>query len=178
MGKLSIVSKLLIILALIFAIFLFIFVLYLKNNYIVAIQSTITMNPTFELGSRHLFRRKGELNNLSYGDIVLINEIDYFAGRSVPIIRRVWGLPGDIVSINNGVVLINGSLPNDLTLRKILKSWDEDDLSNSSYQFVDVVLGDSEVFVLADHLSNAIDSRRFGPVSFREIKGRWVSEVR
>lgn len=99
------------------------------------------------------------------------------------IIKRVVGLPGETVEIQEGYLLIDGreAAPLDaiaLRLQSLAGGDDERPLSSfgdSRNNFGPITLADDVYFVLGDNRDNSNDSRTFGPVQRDFIKGRiWL----
>ena len=95
------------------------------------------------------------------GDIVVLRVPQY--GKEM-LIKRVIGLPGDTIAVENGEVFLNGTVL-------------EEDYINGpprgSYG-PEVVPADS-VFVMGDNRNNSNDSRSFGPIPHENIVGRaWI----
>lgn len=80
-------------------------------------------------------------------------------------IKRVIGLPGDLVSIRNGVVSVNGK-----TLKEDYVPPEYRDHSNMDPYRVP----QGDYFVLGDHRSFSNDSRSWGPVPRANIYGKAV----
>ena len=79
-------------------------------------------------------------------------------------VKRVLGLPGEIVEVKNGRVFINGVLIDEPYLR------DRDTRSAAP-----VKLGADEYYVLGDNRRQSNDSRAWGPVPEGYIEGKvWV----
>ena len=121
------------------------------NAYIVeeTIVSGTSMNPTLQ-GS----------------DTLLIDKIFYKAGD----LKRIIGLPGDRIKINDGHVYINGSLLNDDPLIN-------DKMTYAGIAENEITLGEDEYFVLGDNRNNSYDSRyeQVGVVKGKYIIGRvWL----
>lgn len=78
-------------------------------------------------------------------------------------IKRIIGLPGDRVRIEQGVVYLNG---------EVLEEPYLDHLGGSSLAEITVPKG--HVFVLGDHRGpfGSVDSRRFGPIPLASLSGR------
>lgn len=111
-----------------------------------------SMLPTLEHGERLL------VDKLSYrfieparGDIVVFK---YPADPSEQFIKRIIGVPGDLVSIQNGVVFVNG------------QALEEDYISAPArIGFREQVVPEDSYFVLGDNRNNSEDSR-FSGVGF------------
>jgi signal peptidase I len=99
------------------------------------------------------------LRRVRRGDIVLVR----WPGFERAFIKRVVGLPGERVSINSGLLIIDGVavsepyIPESVTPFPVYDEW---------------TLGRGEYFVLGDNRSRSEDSRQFGPVEKRQILGR------
>jgi signal peptidase I len=78
-------------------------------------------------------------------------------------IKRVIGLPGDIVEIDRGVVMVNGKL--------LAEDYVPEEYRD--YQSRPPVrLGPDEYYVLGDHRSSSNDSRAWGTVPRQNIYGK------
>ena len=81
-------------------------------------------------------------------------------------IKRIVGLPGERIKLEEGVVHVNG---------KPLEERYLSDLNLSKTSMNELVLGSDEYFVMGDNRANSLDSRSFGPISRREVVGRaWI----
>lgn len=100
-------------------------------------------------------------------DLILFEAEGINDGKSY--IKRIIGMPGETVSIEDGKIYIDGMiLENDVTDTQILTPG----LASEP-----VVLGENEYFVLGDNRNNSEDSRFYtiGNVSRENIIGRpWV----
>ena len=80
-------------------------------------------------------------------------------------IKRVIGLPGDTVRIDNGQVYVNG--------RALVEDYVPDDYRDNSSWGPKVIPPD-DYFVLGDHRSSSSDSRTWGYVQRSDIYGKAV----
>lgn len=79
-------------------------------------------------------------------------------------VKRIIGLPGETIAMEEGVVYING------------QALEEPYLSESHTRrktnMEPLTLGEDEYFVMGDNRDNSNDSRRIGPLQRRAIIGR------
>ncbi len=103
-----------------------------------------------------------ENNNVKRNDLIIFSDPEFPQNL---IIKRVLGLGNERLSILNGIVSINGqplqeSNPN---LR-----FENDYLAN----FDEIIIPGDHFFVLGDNRPDSRDSRMFGPISKKSIKGK------
>jgi signal peptidase I len=102
------------------------------------------------------------LGAIERGDVVVFWFPD---DPSKSFVKRVIGLPGDVVEIRDGAVLVNG--------RRLSEPWLRDDYRlRESRPPVEVEPG--FYYVLGDHRSHSFDSRLWGLVPERYINGKVV----
>lgn len=119
---------------------IFSFVLGIAN-----VQQT-SMLPNFVEGDYIIFNRI--VSNYKLGDVVIINNE---AGNNL-LIKRVIGVPGDIIEITeDNIILINGS--------PIRESWQTLGATEIKDVRYPVTLQDNEYFVIGDNRENSNDSR-------------------
>lgn len=121
--------------------------------------------------------------NFANGDYLIVDEISYHfrapergevvvfrapTDQSQRFIKRIIGLPGETVNINNGKITIYNNSGN-----KIL---DESGYLGNTTTGGDmsVALKSNEYFVLGDNRPFSFDSRMFGPITKESIIGRVV----
>lgn len=123
-----------------------------------------SMHPTFEnldylVINELIYRFKSP----ERGDVIVFH---YPGDRSVFYIKRIIGLPGEMVSINHGVITI-------LPEKGEKFSLDESYIVNEDATYTkDVFLNPGEYFVMGDNRPNSSDSRSWGPLKKKEIIGR------
>ena len=84
-------------------------------------------------------------------------------------IKRVIGLPGEHVKIENGKVFINGQELNEpyLQANVVTNSLDG--------AFTDIVVPENTVFLLGDNREKSTDCRRFGCIPIEKIESKvWI----
>jgi signal peptidase I len=90
-------------------------------------------------------------------------------GRTEPYIKRVIALPGEVVSIHDGVVFVDG-VPLDEPYVSSPTAWRGGTIDDS------LVVPEDQYFVLGDNRSNSSDSRVFGPVPRDNVIGKaWIA---
>ena len=114
-----------------------------------------SMDQTLEDGQILLLYK---LANIDYGDIVVLDE----EKEGEIIIKRIIGMPGDTVSINDNTVYVNG------------EELEEDYAYGETSDYEEITLGDDEYFILGDNRPISKDSRYFGPVKEDEIIGKVI----
>jgi signal peptidase I len=77
-------------------------------------------------------------------------------------IKRVIGIPGDLVAMADGRVVVNGRYRADLSGSPVLRGT----------SFGPHRISDGHYFVLGDHRSVSSDSRHWGLVSYQAIQGK------
>ncbi|MGB8454753.1 MAG: signal peptidase I [Anaerocolumna sp.] len=84
-------------------------------------------------------------------------------------IKRVIGLPGETIQIQNGNIYINGKIIEEPIVAESIK--------NSGLAAEEIQLDDNEYFVLGDNRNNSEDSRfaNIGNILFDDIMGKaWI----
>ncbi len=101
------------------------------------------------------------------GDIVVFQP-PASTGQTIPFIKRVIGLPGDVIDIRDGHVLVNGQ---EITEPYVFAGQPTDPETTQSH----FVVQPNELFVLGDHRAVSEDSRVFGTVPVASVIGRaWL----
>ena len=75
--------------------------------------------------------------------------------------KRVIGIPGDVIEISDGQVFVNGEL-----------SPFDDEFTSSYSEDYPLTVPPNKYFVLGDNRSVSSDSRQWGVVDARKIVGR------
>lgn len=136
-----------------------------------------SMDPTFHDGQRIILQKwpktwadlRGKTYIPNRYDSVVIDLPD----EKEHIIKRVLALPGERIIINNNNVIVftqqypEGHKVDDEAPSSVIQSGELTDGN------VDVTLGEDEIFVLGDNRTASEDSRHFGPVSVKNIVGKY-----
>ncbi|HPX64617.1 MAG TPA: signal peptidase I [bacterium] len=85
-------------------------------------------------------------------------------------IKRIIGLPGETLKIDNGGVYLLDKSTNSWT--KLAESYLVSDSNTLTFEAQQVTLGPDEFFVLGDNREHSRDSRYFGPLNRRYLIGR------
>lgn len=118
-----------------------------------------------------------DLRNKPYipnrGDIIVFTKHDiYTSGGSgdKQLIKRVIGLPGDRVVVNDSVITIyNEQHPNGFNPDQGVNHGANDTITGGN---VDITVPEGEVFVAGDNRPNSLDSRVFGTIKAQDIAGK------
>ncbi len=112
------------------------------------------------------------------GDYLLVDELSYHFEKpergdvvvfkspqdpSIYFIKRIIGLPGESVEVDNNVVRINGQILDEKYLTN--------GISNEWSGHVSFKLTDSQYFTMGDNRINSFDSRYWGPLDKQAIIG-------
>jgi len=102
----------------------------------------------------------------AYESVVILRRSD---GKLSKVLKRVIGIPNDIVRIESNRVLVNdkftvhdNAIGNPAYYEGSQKSWE---------------LQKNEYFVIGDNLSHSTDSRDFGPITFDEIISKVIVKI-
>jgi len=133
------------------------------------IVSGASMDPTFEDGEYlivdQLSKRFGDIERES---VVIFR---YPKDQTKFFIKRVIGLPGETIEMNEGVITIwNDEYPTGSGGLELEEPYVDD--KNMKRDNFSITLNNDEYFVLGDNRLNSLDSRAWGPVHEKLIIGR------
>lgn len=119
-----------------------------------------SMSPTLEPGDRVLAAKPVyRFSEPARGDLAVFDD------GSGAVIKRVVGLPGDVISVEDGLLVMNG-----ISVREPYVDY----VSTDSSFFGPETVPEGHVFVMGDNRSNSRDSRTMGPVPEEDLIGRAV----
>ena len=146
-------------------IFLVITFVFLAFTFVFGISraNTMDMSPAINQGDIIIYFRLDR----SYGnqDVVMVKE-DH---KIMPL--RITGVPGDKINIDEQGLVVNGYEQNE-SFR-----WGET-LPYAEKTAFPLTLGEHQYFMLGDNRTGAEDSRAFGPVSEKDIRGRVITVIK
>lgn len=98
------------------------------------------------------------------GDVVLVKQDNEYN------IYRISGTNGDMITIEEGTLLING-------FREEIQGFYDTELSEGSSVTYPCILGEDEYFVTNDFRLDFNDSRSFGKIEKKDIVGRVIGKL-
>lgn len=117
-----------------------------------------SMSPNFEDGELLLTEKVAyRFGDPQRGDVVVFEAP---VGRKVDFIKRIIGLPGEKVEVRGGSIFVNGS------------KVEENYINVPTQGDKEIKLGENEYFVFGDNRGASSDSRVFGPIERKSIRGR------
>jgi len=121
-----------------------------------------SMVPTLDVGDRILANKFiYYISEPKRGDMVVFESVE--GGDDETLIKRVVGVAGDEIHVQNGTLYVNGKAQEEPYLNRAQGP------SMSSFGPTTVPRG--RVFVMGDNRDNSGDSRIFGPVPLENVKG-------
>lgn len=121
----------------------------------------ISMEPTFEAGEILMVNKLAyKFGEFDYGQVITFH---YPLDPSLDYIKRVIGLPGDVVDVQNGEVRVNGQLlyePYISAAPEYEGSWN---------------VPEGELFVLGDNRNPSADSHVWGFVPEENVIGKAIA---
>jgi signal peptidase I len=123
----------------------------------------MSMEPTVEPGDEVLIV---PLATYARGNIVVFNPPPAWVEGSAatPFIKRVIGLPGDVIVVKDGKVWVNGSA--------LVEPYLYDNQSTTAQaEPATWTVGAGQLFVLGDHRAASADSRSFGTIAMSSVLG-------
>lgn len=132
-----------------------------------------SMEPTLEKGDRVLVNKVSyDLHDVNRGDVIVFELDPEEVGPDgiKDLIKRVIGLPGDVIETRDGVVYVNDRALEEPYLDEGTKTGDPSDGQNP--EIARQTVPEGHVYVLGDNRSNSADSRYRGPIEIDSIVGR------
>ncbi len=125
-----------------------------------------SMLPTLEVQDRFLANKFiYRFTEPERGDIVVFDAVQPNAeGEFDILVKRVVGLPGDVVQVQGGTLLVNGEPQSESYLNT-------DVVPDVNTPYGPKKVPEGTFFALGDNRGNSLDSRFYGPVPMENLKG-------
>lgn len=139
--------------------FLVVHTFFLESRYV----PSPSMVPAIEVQDRFLSNKMAYWFKEPQRFDIVVFKPPVAAGAHDDYVKRVIGLPGEKISLKNGVVYING------------KALDESYISPERAAIADFkayTIPEGHIFVLGDNRNNSQDSRFWGPLPIENVKGK------
>lgn len=140
-----------------------------------------SMERTLQNGDRLIVLKTGKtwakLRNTDFiperGDIIVFEKNDSVSAANEAerqLIKRVIGLPGDRVIVQDGTITIyNTEFPEGFNPDR--DQAFSDGISVTTPGRVDITVPEGEIFVCGDNRTNSLDSRTFGTIASNDVVG-------
>lgn len=131
------------------------------NTYITKsafVEQGPSMQPNLSVGNRVMTEKISyRFREPDRGDIVVVEGVV----RGVDLVKRVVGLPGEIIEVRDGQVRIDGELHREPYVQ-----------NSGGPDYGPGLIPNAHVFVLGDNRCFSKDSRLIGPISLEAVKRR------
>lgn len=126
-----------------------------------------SMEPTFYDYEYLIINEIGyRFNEPAESDVIVLKDPRH---TSQYFIKRIIGVPGDTVKVDNGKVFVNGEQLDESAY------LDDSVYTDSAFGNDEITLGVDQYYVMGDNRPASYDSRRFGAVDRSEIIGKvWI----
>ena len=143
------------------SIFIVIYLFILTPNQVIG----ASMEPTFQTGDYILTSRVTyKFRKLERGDVVVFKSPK---NPDVEYIKRIIGLPGDVINISNGEVRINNNLLAEKYISAATNLRDIDCIKDN----VSYTVPQNYIFIMGDNRPRSSDSREFCAITIDSIIG-------
>ncbi len=134
---------------------------------------SLSMSPTLDVGDRVLVNKLSyRLHDVNRGDIVVFERPASETSSTIPdLIKRVIGLPGESITIENGAVFVDGQRLDESYLPDGTVTSTANAPNKCTTQ-APCVVPQGKVWVMGDNRGDSKDSRYFGPIDESTIVGR------
>ena len=156
-----------------------ILVAVLLRTFVVATYSipSGSMEPTLQIGDRIVVNKLSyDVHGVDRGNIVVFTtppDEDCAGPPVADLVKRVIGLPGEIISLQDGNVYIDGRLLPEPFLPSDLRDDTYPGPSNNAYALHHPYrIPSGDVYVMGDNRPESCDSRYWGPIRESTIVGK------
>lgn len=102
--------------------------------------------------------------DLNRGDVIVLKP---YGNDDTLYVKRVIGLPNDVIEIRFGTLFINGVMMNEQYISE----------PHMCDEYIKITVPSSHVFVLGDNRDVSKDSRSIGPIPIENVKGKAVVKI-
>lgn len=106
------------------------------------------------------------MHDIRRGDVVVFHRPKAWKVSDKVLIKRVIGLPGDVLTVRKGTVYVDGLALEEPYLNPACHGV------TTNFPRKPVTVADGQAFVMGDNRCDSSDSRRFGPISDSSVIGR------
>jgi signal peptidase I len=100
--------------------------------------------------------------------VSIFNKNNDSSKKSNKLVKRVIGVAGDEVDIKDGYVYLNG--------KKLEESYAKGETMPKEFK-LPFKVGENELFVLGDNRLVSKDSRKFGPIDYKQVDGKAIYRI-
>lgn len=127
-----------------------------------------SMYPTLHDGDRFISLNTRIDSEIKREDIVVVKlDDDSKYIMEDKLVKRIIGLPGDTIKIDDGKVFINGE--------EYKEEYKRDKKTERrSSDIIEIKLKDNQYYIMGDNRNHSSDSRLFGPVDISEIISKYL----
>jgi signal peptidase I len=139
---------------------------FIVNTFLLGSNEVLSysMQPTLAEQNRILISKLAYSLGSPQRDEILIFDPPVTPKSPSPYIKRVIGLPGEVVDISGGAVWING--------QKLAEPYACGQTLPGKWSHI--VVPQDSLIVMGDNRENSLDSRSFGPVPLSSLEGRVI----
>lgn len=131
----------------------------IKNQEVEVVSGS--MEPTIKVGKKYLIR---VTDDVKVGDIGAFKPSNVFSHEFV---KRIVGVGGDRVLLQDNILYVNGKKINDITYSE------KGELISGR----EIVIPENSVYVLGDNTEDSYDSRYFGAIDRKYLYGKIVKSL-
>jgi signal peptidase I len=100
--------------------------------------------------------------------VSIFNKNNDSSKKSNKLVKRVIGVAGDEVDIKDGYVYLNG--------KKLEETYAKGETTPKEFK-LPFKVGENELFVLGDNRLVSKDSRKFGPIDYKQVEGKAIYRI-
>ena len=134
---------------------------------------SVSMVPTLQVGDRIIVSKlSSTFGDINRGDVIVFKhppreQCGGDTGPNSDLVKRVIGLPGDVLTSRNNTIYVNG--------KKLIEHWTHAPNLGSEIGYVKVPKG--QYFMMGDNRPSSCDSRMWGTLPKALIVGKVVLRI-